>query len=399
MDGIPIIHRIRFLLLFPLTIPLFSCTSPRYTLVESSDDGGDKRSDAIQDQTDFNDDIDSGVATDTGTRDEPQVNGDAVIRFDSSISDDPDTSNTAIEKSDSSVDVNSIYDARLVPIPKDASIPEDVETPEQFEDLTWAEPLLGRYALRADTFWLNQNFVVRNIEISLAEFVKEQEKIVLRVEICDRITKWQQFTIDQTSRLLHPEALGPRELEVAYDGEHWKTVPKSYYVGFQSEPLVPCEVGEIVSSHETQTWLRDGSCRCYSNEYLPQSPDDCRVVDHDNDGFPGVTLEVTGTVQNMCYTTTIRSDRYVKGTIDPSGNHHAFEAQDSPGSLLTCLDPNPLRCSIGETVVCKPEVNQVYFVPIESSSADRDEWNCTSVLANSNTLFTTSVSEISAGDC
>jgi|GEM_PF-3242943 len=104
------------------------------------------------------------------------------------------------------------------------------------------------------------------------------------------------------------------------------------------------------SHFESDTMVEVRGCILQNpfTDELCYSPDDPRVIDQDEDGHPGITLNFTGAVNAAVYVTQRWTSKFYQGTFDGSGNINGFvfstseqQILDSTNPVLDGPDPDP----------------------------------------------------------
>lgn len=94
-----------------------------------------------------------------------------------------------------------------------------------------------------------------------------------------------------------------------------------------------------------------------SEDSLPESADDERIWDQDEDGNPGVTLEVSGLIEGALYV-VIRYADTLSGELSDDGELIG-EARDETEQVVVGASSEVLRINVSATPVNDPELNKV----------------------------------------
>jgi hypothetical protein len=126
---------------------------------------------------------------------------------------------------------------------------------------------------------------------------------------------------------------------------------------------------------------------------------DCRVIDEDQDGAPGMTLEADALIASATVRTTSVTANRFWGRVDLSGNkHHSGVSQDTPAAVssnVACVDValgGGLLCAAGAAGICPAYVNNersnlIDFVFIGNLTPPIGGWTCDSVWSQRVSLF------------
>lgn len=170
----------------------------------------------------------------------------------------------------------------------------------------WALPLVGTYAKRSVTFSYDdfvdtrngeQPFNTRNVELSLVKIAQNGNQLDLSIQLCGYavsvqndsravVFKYASRTPPLKGRLVLGE---PNHFTSAAEGAAAGTEMLSH-LGFDpsSARTAMCTPGGRRPKFEDQKWITSSSyCQCYATA-LPEAIDDCRIVDSDGDGQPGI---------------------------------------------------------------------------------------------------------------
>lgn len=251
----------------------------------------------------------------------------------------------------------------------------------------WAQPLVGRYAMRIESYTTTAlGLTTANEAISLAEFVVENGQLEFRERSCSQTA--QAFGVNLALR--HPEAYPlVRRKVLLDDAQRWSTDNLPIPVGYQREGVAQCagRIGADVPKLPFQTWIRGSTCRCRDVESAPLI-DDCRVTDPDKDGFPGISYKWGGTASDswVSHTAVIARTHFLRGRVDPGGGHSAAVRIDETSYQYVC-EPSS-RCGVSfASWPCTPDYNSVRFVRLPNPPSGQGEWTCPSVMANRSRFF------------
>lgn len=250
-----------------------------------------------------------------------------------------------------------------------------------------AAALLGRYAMRVQTFWQTGERTRPVRELYLAEFVRAGADIELRTRVCS-----QEAVTSLTSlAIVSPEAVPTFRRKVTLEGATWRTDAEPVGVGYLRSGVPSCagRADQSVEKDSAQRWIRGSTCRCPRSPSTVPKFDDCRVVDLDGDGQPGVTYELQSgsrVLWNEYFAGVVRSHP-VRGTIDARGAHGAQWEIDEVPYKLGC------SASLCETAIvntdqpCASSTNRAEFVPLREPPVGQPEWSCATLRSSQSRLF------------
>jgi hypothetical protein len=98
-----------------------------------------------------------------------------------------------------------------------------------------------------------------------------------------------------------------------------------------------------------------GGCRIVSFSFglLQTSVSDCRVLDSDGDGSPGVTIQFSGARGGQDYVRFRDQRQLAEGNLDPHGRHTGLWLENNDYYQLQCASG---LCTRTAYRVCKPEI-------------------------------------------
>lgn len=277
----------------------------------------------------------------------------------------------------------------------DAEVP-DVQVPDaalQTSLPAWATPLLGQYVQRS--IWFVQDSfgtLTRSEQISVSEFKHEGGGIMLRSRLCRAVGSHVAAVLT----LQNPSVVAERIESVVLlaSEQRWRTEGPTLDIGYQHAVPARCagKTGMLVPKDPAQTWLSESSCRCASERDEPLV-NDCRVLDPDADGHPGLTYALTGQpgVPGGARVFGVgQSDTHlVGGLVDASGAlHEANVAASDKSYQLGC---EPLGCSniavLGSA--CASSFNHAEFARLDPALAPDGGYTCEGVVAGLAAYFET----------
>jgi hypothetical protein len=220
----------------------------------------------------------------------------------------------------------------------------------------WALPLVGTYAVRSVTFSYDDAALpainTRNVDHSLLTISRSGEELLVTRQLCSYAVsvKGGQGTppLSFTNAARTPPLKGRIVLGAP---NTFSTAPMLQHLGFDPT-RASCEMG---SNRRTkfgdQTWYTATTCVCYATS-VPEHVDDCRVIDGDGDGKPGLTAHgpsPLGTTEANYLMVFDYSLTLLDGQVDPSRMHTLRELRAQAPS---CISAATDGCSIGNNQLC-----------------------------------------------
>ena len=228
----------------------------------------------------------------------------------------------------------------------------------------WSVSLQGDYVTRQVLFsrettigTQSSHEILSSVQIAYDERTGET---TLRLHMCrDHVNLF----VGQSGSVKHPTDYPTRFLLLKYaQGEFHTESMKPDFVGYSELPPAGCTPGKKLPRTPTQAWLSD-TCDCPANiQDLPESTSDCRVIDSDNDGKPGFTIQLNGTVNTNDYVVSRDFSQMVHGTIAANGRHRAAYLVNQDTYQVQCDG----SCTRGNFVNCQATANPVDFIRLVS---------------------------------
>ncbi|MET0284007.1 MAG: hypothetical protein ABW352_06040 [Polyangiales bacterium] len=276
-------------------------------------------------------------------------------------------------------DAGSCVDAACV-----ASQQEDGSLPLTHSDAAIdarspADALRGSYAVHARFYgWSTGIVQVLHEVIAIANITREGAGLKMRVETCE--DSGQLLTGFRTDvRVKYPEHFPVRTYDLVVEGGSFHTTDEPLLIGYTEKWPSGCSAGARIASSDK--WNADGKCDCVQGE-PPTRQSDCRVIDSDQDGNPGMTVQASGIVSATQSVRIRDRSQYVLGVIDEVGHrHHASFEKDEDFVELVC---SPGDCPKYTGRFCPITQQPASFVPLENANV-----SCREVLrrVESNLLF------------
>lgn len=260
----------------------------------------------------------------------------------------------------------------------------------QVVDAGGADPraaLLGRYAVRLQSFWQTGDRPRPVRELYLAEFARDGDDIELRMRVCAQ----EAVTPGYSLGIVSPEAIPTFRRKVLFEGSNWRTDAEPVGVGYHRAGVPACtgRAGQTVTKDPVQRWIRGTTCRCPRTASSVPTLDDCRVVDPDGDGQPGVTYELlspTRVLWNDYLVGVVRSHA-VNGIIDARGAHSAQWDVDEVPYKMGCSASGLCEASGGSDSPCVSSTNRMEFAPLREPPLGQAEWSCATIRSSQSRLF------------
>lgn len=217
---------------------------------------------------------------------------------------------------------------------------------------SWALPLIGKYAKRSVTFSYDTGGILeplntRNVEHSILTISQRGDKLALSIELCAfRVVGTDSSTFYFKNPGGMPKLTGNILLGAPNTFSSERMV---HSLGFDPARGASCGASGKRTRYPDQTWS-SAMCDC-SPSPLPDSLDDCRVIDGDSDSRPGVTgrgnfisASLSDVVMTFQYALT-----FSDGQIKEDKTHELRELRTQTQS---CLNFNADACSFGNNTLC-----------------------------------------------
>lgn len=195
--------------------------------------------------------------------------------------------------------------------------------------------------------------------ISVATITGGDAALHMQVRTCEDSGHLVSAGLRTDVRVKYPEQFPVRDFELVVEGESFHSTGEPLAIGYEPQWPDGCTAGASLPS--ASPWLQ-GSCACIAGSDPPTRADDCRVIDSDQDGNPGMTVQASGLV-NALQSARIRDrSQYVLGVIDQVTRRHR-------ASYDKAEDFRELVCSAGdcpsyEGRLCEIGQQRVTFVPL-----------------------------------
>lgn len=249
----------------------------------------------------------------------------------------------------------------------------------------WAEPMFGRYAVRAVTFGEGSGVITRAVELSLVTIARTREGAELRSQLCAYSGENDLAILE----LMAPQAYPELRRAMSFEGRSWSTDGRPLGIGYAREVPAECRGRGAASipRRPEQSWL-GATCRCPADEVTAPLADDCRVGDPDRDGMPGLAyrlhFKVARVLKPIVHGVFSERSHFVHGGLSDEGVPSADVRSDYVTYQLAC-EPEGLCGDISKSgKPCRAGYNHALFARL---GPDRESWSCADLVAASTALF------------
>jgi hypothetical protein len=219
----------------------------------------------------------------------------------------------------------------------------------------WANELTGAYAKRSVTFSYDDSLIppgnTRNVEYSIVTITPKDGALELTIQLCDfslSVANDGWLPVVFTNVASTPVMKG----RIRLDAERaFSTDPIVQHLGFDPARSNGCAPGNRRMKFPDQTWITGTTCEC-SSTALPTSTADCRALDSDADGKPGINARgpyrISGALTDVAFVFD-HSLAFVDGQVKSGGRHQLREVRaQEAGCLNAAVEP----CYAGHNVLC-----------------------------------------------
>ncbi|MDB4976952.1 MAG: hypothetical protein JWN48_5293 [Myxococcaceae bacterium] len=243
---------------------------------------------------------------------------------------------------------------------------------------SWAEPLVGDYAMRLRLFGREMATGIglshETLSAVQVRFDAQLGEVVWRARMC---RDHAEIVAGLTAGVKYPTLYPIRSQRVLYENGFFKTESMApTVIGYVEQAPSGCSPGATLPRGPMQSWLVDGTCDCPSDAALPRSPRDCRLTDPDEDGKPGFTVGLTGLYESNDYCVTRDDSQVVHGVIDPARLHRASYRVNQDSYQVQCAQGGCTRASVA---LCPVDANSLLLAPLPAR-ADGALWSCADML-------------------
>ena len=260
--------------------------------------------------------------------------------------------------------------------------PHDGEPDEDGEPASPLPALLpGTYALRVQSYGRDGEAGTRLSQqgIMIADISGDPaaRTLEMSVRFCEvRAEALPRLGPKVLVRTAFPERLPRRLFTVALRDGTFHTEGPPLVVGYTQEPPEGCVPGMQLT--RADPWR--SSCTCpKQSDVPPTSSSDCRVVDADGDGEPGLTMLVAASnIQSRNHLRTKDMSQLVAGTIAPDRHHTAHYVQSEETFNLKCANT---YCAASTVASCAEALNRAMFAPLDETGPSGGAWTCAEVVA------------------
>jgi hypothetical protein len=249
---------------------------------------------------------------------------------------------------------------------------------------SWASAVEGRYA--AQVFMFGDNGVsLTSIKLRmLVDVEKSGDRLTMRTLLCESIATSHIGAV----RVIAPETLAPRGHRMLFAERTFATEALDVAQGFDPHRQPGCQNGEASApASPGQRWIVGGRCQCASDD-LPKASD-CRVLDSDEDGLPGYSLQLdgaSGVRDTKIYGISVDSSRFVDMERRDDGTligryAGAFTA------LQYGTDPRSSADLSGPIRSCDPAAASAELTPLTNVPEPPAGWSCDTLRMRATELF------------
>ncbi|MET0286402.1 MAG: hypothetical protein ABW352_18115, partial [Polyangiales bacterium] len=306
--------------------------------------------------------------------------GCSDARYGDAESDDAGKQSTSgAEVRDGSLPDASLDAAPAVATPSlpDASAtpPVTPATPDAAVPADWRTMLATHYAIAA-RFYAKDKGLGDAARYSheiymLARVLRDGETVRLEARRC----------IDRGSVLASPlkdefwwpnaQAVEPQLWDLVMRPDGLRTQAAARPLGYRDQPG-ECTMPGKQLQVDGRPWLPGGRCDCRADA-LPMVANDCRIVDDDGDGKPGITVDHMGLLDEPESMRTLDGSQILNAQLSADGSMQGSFLQSYETLSLGCGN-NP--CTRAELAPCPLELNPVLLEPLADG-----EWDCAKMLA------------------
>jgi hypothetical protein len=262
----------------------------------------------------------------------------------------------------------------------DAASSADAATP----GATWLDRVLGRYGMRIWAYSYDGALTTLSDGTFLAEIKRDGAEYQMVTTRC------RSLAVNSVARLAipRPEQLGTKRHRIIPSDATFSTQVIDAAEAFDTALPPECsgKLGELVPKRAHQDWLAS-TCRC-GGELAP-ARDDCRLLDPDDDGQPGITFafsSVTGSRYDL-YSVSIDESRIVDVSMQTDGTMRGLFQGKSAAIQYGCEPANCADLS-GPIAWCPADkYTLVQLSPLAAGTAPPDGWSCEAINAREGELF------------
>lgn len=239
--------------------------------------------------------------------------------------------------------------------------------------------LLGTYALRIQSYGRDMDdrkLSQQGIMIAEISGDPEDGELAMSLRFCQvRGEALPRSGSKLTIRTEYAERLPMRQFTIALRDGGFHTEGAPLLVGYLPEPPAGCTPGAQLK--RATEW--GDTCTCPArNDVPPTSASDCRVIDGDGDGEPGITTTVrAGAVVSESHLRSKDMSQLVSGEIVADRHHTASYVQSEETFDLKC---SKTYCPSTTLQSCAERLNRAMFAPLEGKAPSGGVWTCADVV-------------------
>jgi hypothetical protein len=228
--------------------------------------------------------------------------------------------------------------------------------PERGALPAWALPLVGTYAVRSVTFSYDDAALpainTRNVDHSLLKITRSGEELLVSSQLCSYAVSVKGGQGTSPLSFTNAARTPPLKGRIVLGAPNtFSAAPMLQHLGFDPT-RASCEMGSNRrTKFDDQSWYTATTCVCYATS-VPEHVDDCRVIDGDGDGKPGLSAHgpspLGATVADYLLVFDY-SVALLDGQVDPNRMHTLRELRaQAPSCINTATD----GCSVGNNQLC-----------------------------------------------
>jgi hypothetical protein len=230
---------------------------------------------------------------------------------------------------------------------------------------TWVLEMIGAQTVTAPTY--SNPFHLKSIGVILVRVTQTGSDVALSGHYCDRI---QSDDPANPAKVVIPDAWAHTEFPIQRSGTFADSGSG------QLELVLPTAI-EVAGAN-----LADPAC-----DALPTDPNDPRVVDIDNDGFPGLTVNLTGSFVAGSLMSVQRQATTLHGVAVAAGRIEGGMTYESDQSVVEADPASIKKLYLLSKSSADPAVCASSFIMVKVSDADAGAVDCVWVRENESALL------------
>jgi hypothetical protein len=219
----------------------------------------------------------------------------------------------------------------------------------------WALPLVGTYGKRSETFSYddasNPAINTRNVEVTLVKIAQNGSELEFRSQLCSYVVSIKGAQGTPPLIFKNPAGIPPLTGRLKLGTTNtFSSEPMLQHLGFDPARGTSCSAGRR-TKFEDQSWVTAATCECYPTT-VPEHVDDCRVIDGDGDGKPGITTRGPSPLGTTVFDYALAFDysiTIVDGQIKGNQLHELREIRAQEPSCINAINDG---CGVGNNQLC-----------------------------------------------